>query len=167
MPIDADQFLARIKGDRPVSADRPSDQYEVMSATSDIAPSDNQLNSGGVLGAKLETVTAKSLIKADEILDLPLDPERRHYQAELRAPASIINTTLNTQARVGEAALHKEVVDRLPELIKLIQEEERRLYGKEAGMAAKATDRIKLDPEEELHLHKLVQQMRVRNQDDG
>jgi hypothetical protein len=79
-----------------------------MSATTDVASSAEELNDNSVLGAKLEGATAKSLSKADEILDIPLDPERRHYQAELRALVSIINTTLNTQARVGEAALHQE-----------------------------------------------------------
>jgi hypothetical protein len=74
----------------------------------------------------LEKTTAKSLSKANEILDLPLDPERTHYPSELRARTAIINTTLTTQARVGEAELHRETIDRLPEIIRLIQAEERR-----------------------------------------
>jgi len=122
MPIDADRFFARINGERPVTEphNRPSDQCQATSATSDLTPSEDELNGNSVLGAKLEAATAKSLSKADEILDVPLDSERRHYQAELRALVSIINTTLNTQARVGEAALHKQVWDGLPEIIKLI-----------------------------------------------
>ena len=47
-----------------------------------------------VLGVKLEATTNKSLDKANEILDLPLDPERQHYQAELRAQTALINTTV-------------------------------------------------------------------------
>jgi hypothetical protein len=128
MPINADRFIAKIKDDPNESsafhdARRP-DQSIPPSATTDLAPNKEESNSDGALGAKLEAATAKSLIKADEILDIPLDPERRNYQAEPRALVSIINTTLNTQARVGEAALHEQVVDRLPEIIKLIQEHE-------------------------------------------
>jgi hypothetical protein len=48
---------------------------------SDLAPSEDELKDNSVLGAKLEAATAKSLRKADEILDIPLDPERRHYHA--------------------------------------------------------------------------------------
>jgi hypothetical protein len=133
MPINAEHFFARINAERPANEhDRLSDQCIPISATTNATPIAEELDTDSVLGAKLEAVSAKSLSKADEILDIPLDPERRHYQAELRARASIINTTLNTQARVGEAALHKEVVDRLPEIIKLIQEEEAKLKLSEA-----------------------------------
>jgi hypothetical protein len=138
-----------------------------MSATTDVASSAEQFDTDSVLGEKLEAVTAKGLSKADEILDIPLDPERRHYQAELRARASIINTTLNTQTRVGEAALHKEVVDRLPEIIKLIQEEEAKLKFGEAKPPLKMADEVKQDANEELRLREVVQQMQDRKQDGG
>jgi hypothetical protein len=170
MPIDADRFLAKIKGEPNESsafhAGQRPDQCK-PSATPDVAPSAEELNDNSVLGEKLEAVTAKSLSKADEILEIPLDPERRHYQAELRARASIINTTLNTQARVGEAALHQEVFDRLPEIIRLIQEEEAKLKLSEAKPRPKTADELGQDANEELRLREVVQQMQDRKQDGG
>ena len=159
MPIDADRFFARVNGEWRASdwRDAPAhDECEPVSATTDMAPSTEEFNGNSVLGAKLEAVTAKSLSKADEILDIPLDPERRHYQAELRARASIINTTLNTQARVGEATLHQEVFDRLPEIIRLIQEEEARQKLNEAELPRKTADELKQDANEELRLLEVV-----------
>ena len=170
MPIDADRFFARINGERPAtySHDRPSDQCIPMSATTDVASSAEELNDNSVLGEKLEAVTAKGLSKADEILDIPLDPERRHYQAELRALVSTINTTLNTQARVGEAALHQEVFDRLPEIIRLIQEEEARLKRSEVEPSPQKTaGELKQDANEDLCLREIVQPICDGKQDDG
>jgi hypothetical protein len=170
MPIDADRFFARINGEgqAPHQQAPPSHvQCEPVSATTDVAPNAKELDADSVLGAKLEAVTMKSLSKADEILDIPLDPERRHYQAELRARASIINTTLNTQARVGEAALHKEVVDRLPEIIKLIQEEEAKLKVIEAKLPPNTADELRQGSMDELRLREVARQIQDRKQDDG
>jgi hypothetical protein len=168
MPIDADRFLAEIRGGSNGPSNvfdnaRVPDRGEAMSPTNDVLRCEDELHSDSVLGAKLESATAKSLIKANEILDIPLDPERRHYQAELRARASIINTTLNTQVRVGEAALHKKTWDRLPEIIKLIQEEEERLY----GPPRKTANELKHDADDGLRLDDVRQQMQDRKQDDG
>jgi hypothetical protein len=138
-----------------------------MSATTDLAPSEEELNGDGVLGAKLEAATAKSLSKADEILDMPLDPERRHYQAELRALVSIINTTLNTQARVGEAALQEQRWDRLPEIIKLIQEHEASQRLTEAKLPPKTADELRQDANDELRFREVARQVPERKQDDG
>src|SRR5262249_23184334 len=82
-----------------------------------------------VLGAKLESTTSKGLDKANEILDLPLDPDRTHYPAELRARTALINTALSTQARVDETGMKRERIDRLPEILRLIREEEKKLPG--------------------------------------
>src|SRR5262245_44050260 len=171
MPIDAERFFAMINGERRAS-DRHDpqghSQCEPVSATTDVAPSAEQFDTAdSVLGEKLEAVTAKSLTKADEILDTPLDPERRHYQAELRALVSIINTTLNTQARVGEAALHQEVFDRLPEIIRLIQEEEARLKRGEVELPPKTAGELKQDANDDLRLREVVQPTCDRGQDDG
>ena len=135
MPIDAEKFLARIKGepDRPASA---SLREARQAALADEAPtaanaptpsSDGTSDDRSVLGAKLEATTNKSLDKAHQILDIPLDPDRAHYPAELRAQTALINSTLNTQARVDETGLQRQQVDRLPELLKLIREEEAKL----------------------------------------
>jgi hypothetical protein len=82
-------------------------------------------NGGNDLAAKLERVSAKALNKADEILDLPL-PSADHasFGAVLRAQCSATNTVLNTQTKVDENQLRRGVADRLPELLKILAEEE-------------------------------------------
>ena len=87
--------------------------------------SDPQSNGRGDLAVKLERVSAKALNKADEILDLPL-PSADHasFAAVLRAQNAAINSALTTQARVDENRLRAHVADRLPELLKILAEEE-------------------------------------------
>ena len=87
--------------------------------------SDPQSNGRGDLAVKLERVSAKALSKADEILDLPL-PSADHasFGVVLRAQCSAANTVLNTQTKVDENRLRAGVVDRLPELLEILREEE-------------------------------------------
>jgi hypothetical protein len=69
MPIDANRFLAKIKGE---SNEPPAvfgaavmpDQRKQTATTAHLAPSAEDLNSNRVLGPKLEAATAKSLSKA-------------------------------------------------------------------------------------------------------
>jgi hypothetical protein len=87
--------------------------------------SDPQSDGGNDLAAKLERVSAKAIDKADQILDLPL-PSADHasFAAVLRAQNAVINSALTTQARVDENRLRAHVTDRLPELLKILAEEE-------------------------------------------
>ena len=82
-------------------------------------------NGGNDLAAKLERVSAKALNKADEILDLPL-PSADHasFGAVLRAQNAAANTVLTTQVRVDENRLRSATIDRLPELLQILAEEE-------------------------------------------
>jgi hypothetical protein len=127
------KFLARIRSENlgsprhePQSAAEAQD--DTIGAPAAIEQSRAALSTDkSVLGAKLESTTSKSLDKANEILDLPLDPDRQHYPAELRARAALINTALGTQARVDETGMKRERIDRLPEILALIREEEKKL----------------------------------------
>jgi hypothetical protein len=87
--------------------------------------SDPQSNGRSDLAVKLERVSAKAIDKADQILDLPL-PSADHasFGAVLRAQNAAINSALTTQARVDENRLRAGVVDKLPELLKILAEEE-------------------------------------------
>ena len=120
-------------------------------------PGSNRLSDDrSALGAKLEATTSKSLDKANEILDLPLDPERQHYPAELRARTALINTAMTTQARVDETRMRPQRGDRLPELLRLIAEEE----GKLPKRPLLADEHV--SPEEEAHLRRLIVELRSK-----
>ena len=86
---------------------------------------DETSNGGNDLAAKLERVSAKAIDKADQILDLPL-PSADHasFGAVLRAQNAAINSALTTQVRVDENRLRGATIDRLPELLKILAEEE-------------------------------------------
>jgi hypothetical protein len=149
MPIDAERFLARIKCDshEPAAAVVPRAQQPEPTREAPAAISEEMCDDRSALGAKLEATTNKSLDKANEILDLPLDPGRQHYPAELRARTALINTAMTTQARVAEA----QRFDRLPELLRIIAMEE-------AKLPSLASEHV--SPEEEAHLRRLIAQVR-------
>jgi hypothetical protein len=150
MPIDAEKFFARIKGSAGAGLHEAR-----RSAPADEAPAaDAMRDDESALGAKLEATASKSLDKANEILEIPLDPERQHYPAELRACTALINTAMTTQARVDETRMRPQRTDRLPELLRIIGEEEARLP-KRPLLADES-----VSPEEEAHLRRLIAQLR-------
>lgn len=51
-----------------------------------------------------------------------------HYHEACRIMARAIDTALDKQLRVNENVMRQEQFDRLPEIIALIQAEEKRLY---------------------------------------
>jgi hypothetical protein len=140
MPIDVERFIAKISGERrggplPHEARAP-DGHESESANVRAPGADESINKSP-LGEKLEAVANKGLDKANEILDLPLDPERLHYPAELRARTALINTALTTQARIDETRMRPPKRDLLPEIIKLIKEEQENLRTEEGRILDK------------------------------
>jgi hypothetical protein len=79
------------------------------------------------LAPKLETITSKGLDKADQILDLPLDPDNREtFGPTLRAQTTIVGQALTTQVRVDENQMRAERPDALVELMRNIAEEQKR-----------------------------------------
>jgi hypothetical protein len=79
------------------------------------------------LGERLKTVCGKAVDRLDAILELPLDPEHPSFGNVLRSQNAAITTALTTQVRVDEVALRKQVVDRMPEIMKLVREVEKAL----------------------------------------
>ena len=75
----------------------------------------------GDMAAELEAVAHLGLQNLRDILTLPLDVEDGPL---LRAKNAAANTILNTQTRVDENRLRAGVVDKLPELLEILREEE-------------------------------------------
>jgi hypothetical protein len=73
------------------------------------------------MAAELEAVAHLGLKNLRDILALPLDAEDGPL---LRAKNAAANTILNTQTKVDENRLRAGVVDKLPELLEILREEE-------------------------------------------
>jgi hypothetical protein len=129
MALDVKSFLAN----EPDEPDKSAPAEARSSAAAENVSGANALATGSdeagksVLGAELEAAASKSIAKLNEVLDIPLDPERTHYQAELRSRTALINTALSTQARVDETRMRPQRISRLDHLIELIRQEEARL----------------------------------------
>jgi len=79
---------------------------------------------GGSLPDRLEHLVGRSIDRANELLDLPLEPGSPSFPAVVRANTTLIGTALSTQARVDETNLKREKKgnDVMAELIELIRE---------------------------------------------
>jgi hypothetical protein len=75
----------------------------------------------GDMAAELQAVAQLGLKNLRDILTLPLDAEDAPL---LRAKNAAANTVLGTQVRVDENRLRSGVVDKLPELLEILREEE-------------------------------------------
>lgn len=71
-------------------------------------------------------MTRRALENAEDILDLDVDPDEELGHV-LRAKTSVITTVLSTQTKVDETRLRKQHFDRLPELLRLVNETAQRL----------------------------------------
>jgi hypothetical protein len=66
-------------------------------------------------------VTHKALENAEQILDLDVDPDEE-FGHVLRSKTSVITSVLNTQTKVDETRLRRQSLDRLPALLRLVNE---------------------------------------------
>jgi hypothetical protein len=111
-----------------------------------------------VLAPKLERIADKGLDKADQILDLPLDPDNRDiFGPTLRAQSAIVGHALITQVRVDETRLRPRRFDRLPELLRLVAEAEARLPKRPLLTGEYVS------PEEEAHLRRPIVEPRAKS----
>lgn len=72
-------------------------------------------------------MTQKALDRAEDILDVAVDITDEDQAAATRAQTSVISTVLSTQAKVDENRLRRQSIDRLPALLKLVNETAARL----------------------------------------
>lgn len=77
--------------------------------------------------AKLMTLTGLALDRASDILQVFPSRMSETFGEELRAQTSTIKTVLATQLRVDENQLRRRTVDALPQLLKDVAAEEKRL----------------------------------------
>jgi len=77
----------------------------------------------------VKDAAAKAVEKLQELLDLATDvnsyEDEETWLAALRVLSGAVTTALNTQLRVDEGAMQAQRDDKLIEIIRLIQEEEK------------------------------------------
>jgi hypothetical protein len=123
-----DEFVARLTNKITASDDRtPPIATECAPSGEPIGFADETAVTTNKLAPKLEKITSKGLDKADQILDLPLDPDNREtFGPTLRAQTAIVGQALTTQVRVDENQMRAERPDALVELMRNIAEEQKR-----------------------------------------
>jgi hypothetical protein len=121
-----DEFLAKLTGGG--AADLSGDHLKLAPrpALESVAAAEGAPDDTSGLAPKLEKVTRKGLDKADQILDLPLDPDSETFGPTLRAQTTIVGQALTTQVRVDENQMRAERPDALVELMRNIAEEQKR-----------------------------------------
>jgi hypothetical protein len=67
-----------------------------------------------------------AMARIKETLSRPFDPADPNYQALLRFTSGVYNSTMTTMLRADENLLRARAVDRLPELLERVAEEERK-----------------------------------------
>lgn len=78
-------------------------------------------------GVALDLLTQKAINKANQILDLDLDPENEQFTAILRAQTAQVQAIFTTQARVDEGRFKKKQADNMQKLLEILAGEEKKL----------------------------------------
>ena len=122
-----DEFVARLANAAAASDDQsPPRKAEYTQVGEPTGVADETAVTTNKLAPKLEKITSKGLDKADQILDLPLDPDSETFGPTLRAQTTIVGQALTTQVRVDENQMRAERPDALVELMRNIAEEQKR-----------------------------------------
>jgi hypothetical protein len=124
-------FFARFKREQPV---------EIFASAEPKTASNPKSTPPIVVGSstlanKLGAVSERAIDTIDEILAIPLNPESDQYASVLRAKTAAANTALTTMGKVDENRLRGQAIDRLPELFKIIAEEEQAIAERRAKAA--------------------------------
>ena len=92
-------------------------------------PENGLRNGDGLLADELEECNKLALERTKELLEIVLDPDNENYAANLRAINSAIGNIFTMSARTNDTAFRRHALDKLPEILKLIKEEEQKLPG--------------------------------------
>jgi hypothetical protein len=84
------------------------------------------VHDANVLASDVEAIGQLAMARIKETLAKPFDPADASFVALLKFTASVYGTTMNTILRADENRLRHRAVDRLPELLERVAEEERK-----------------------------------------
>ena len=89
-------------------------------------PSLTLVHDADALASDVEAIGQLAITRIKETLAKPFDPADENYVALLKFTASVYGSTMNTILRADENRLRHRTVDRLPELLRRVAEEERK-----------------------------------------
>jgi hypothetical protein len=117
--MNADEFIARFKGEQPSAPAVPSERPQIVTpATDPPRTADEMIEGKRALGAKLERATDRALDTTLEILDLPTpDQDHPSFGSVLRAKNAAANTVINGQLKADENSLRKPAHDEVEDVL--------------------------------------------------
>jgi hypothetical protein len=92
------------------------------------------------LAKDVATIGQLAMARIKETLSKPFDASDPNYQALLRFTSGVYNSTMTTMLRADENLLRARAVDRLPELLARVAEEEHKRLDRRLNIDAAADD---------------------------
>ena len=86
------------------------------------------------LARDIANIGKLAIARIKETLGRPFNPGDPNYQALLRFTSGVYNSTMTTMLRADENLLRARAVDRLPELLERVAEEERKRLDRRRGI---------------------------------
>ena len=86
------------------------------------------------LAHDIATIGKLAIARIKETLSKPFNPSDPNYQALLRFTSGVYNSTMNTMLKADENLLRARAVDRLPELLERIAQDERKRRDRTLGI---------------------------------
>ena len=84
------------------------------------------MHDANALASDVDAIGRLAITRIKETLAKPFDPADENYVALLKFTASVYSSTMNTILRADENRLRHRAVDRLPELLNRVRDEERK-----------------------------------------
>jgi hypothetical protein len=126
------RFIEQVMDDIPVRPPHPKPVLAVSNpeppppAVVSPPPELTLVHDANALASDIEAIGRLAMTRIKETLAKPFDPADASYVALLKFTASVYGSTMNTILRADENRLRHRAVDRLPELLKRVAEEERK-----------------------------------------
>jgi hypothetical protein len=111
-------------GEQPVPS--VSNPEPPLPAIASPPPELTLVHDANALASDVEAIGALAMARIKETLAKPFDPAAANYVALLKFTASVYGSTMNTILRADENRLRHRVIDRLPELLQRVADEERK-----------------------------------------
>jgi hypothetical protein len=125
----ADKLFADLSNGHPSTAPKPILAVSNPEPLPPIAPQPAELtlvHDANALAGDVDAIGRLAITRIKETLAKPFDPADENYVALLKFTASAYGSTMNTILRADENRLRHRAVDRLPELLSRVRDEERK-----------------------------------------
>jgi hypothetical protein len=125
-------FIEQVMADIPVRPPPPKPVLAVSNPDPPLPtipsppPELTLVHDANALASDVEAIGRLAMARIKETLGKPFDPADPNYVALLKFTASVYGSTMNTILRADENRLRHRAVDRLPELLQRVAEEERK-----------------------------------------